>query len=125
MKEPSGKGHTGSLGESIAASFLRKRGYEILDRNFRCPLGEIDLIAKEAGEIVFVEVKSRSGTSFGFPEEQIPWKKRRKLLRLAEFYLKRRRREEAARIDIVTVLFGEKGSILEIGVVQNAIGGSG
>ena len=110
-------GARGRPGELLAEKFLRKKGYEILERNFRCSLGEIDLIAKEGGEIVFLEVKSRKGTAFGFPEEQITWKKRRKLWRLAEFYLKRCRQDSPARIDIVSVLLDEKGDTLSIEVI--------
>jgi len=115
----------GKLGESLAEKFLKGKGYEILEKNFRCRLGEIDLIAKESGEIVFVEVKSRHGTSFGFPEEQISRKKQRKLGRLAEFYLKRRRPDEGARIDVVAILLSETGELLSLELIPNAIGLSG
>lgn len=125
MDRSLGRGAFGKLGESIAERFLEKKGYEILEKNFRCRLGEIDLIAKEGGEIVFVEVKSRHGSSFGFPEEQISRKKQRKLGRLAEFYLKRRRQDEPARIDVVAILQSETGELLSLQLIPNAIGLSG
>ena len=99
-----GREGLGKAGESLAERFLKRKGYEILKRNFKCRLGEIDLIAREGGEIVFVEVKSRIGTAFGFPEEQISRKKQRKLWCLSEFYLKRCPEDSSARIDVVSVL---------------------
>ena len=93
----------------------------MIEKNFRCRLGEIDLIAEERGEIVIVEVKCRRDTAFGFPEEQISWKKQRKLWRLAEFYLKSRRRDQPARIDIVAILLNDKGDLLSMEVIPNAI----
>jgi len=115
----------GKVGEALAQRFLQGKGYEILEKNFRCRFGEIDLIAKEGGEIVFIEVKSRSGTEFGFPEEQISWRKQKRLGRLAQFYLKRCLKEEPARIDMVAILLGEKGKVLQMEVIQNAVSFSG
>ncbi len=110
----------GRRGERIAEIFLEERGYEILERNFRCRLGEIDLVARESGEFVFVEVKTRRSTAFGFPEEQISREKRRRLTRLALFYLKRRHREEAARMDVVSILLYQE-KVLRIELIQNAV----
>ncbi len=104
----------GKFGEILAERFLKDRGYAIRERNFRCPLGEIDLVAEEGGELVFVEVKSRRGGGFGFPEEQISWKKQRKLERLAAYYLKRYRHDVPVRIDVVAILLGPEKEILSI-----------
>ncbi|MBI4437277.1 MAG: YraN family protein [Candidatus Omnitrophica bacterium] len=120
-KEFNSRRSLGKAGEILAQRFLQGKGYKILEKNFRCRFGEIDLVAKEGGEIVFIEVKSRNGTAFGFPEEQIPWKKRRRLIRLAQFYLKRRRKEEPTRIDVVTLLLHEGGGVQQVELIQNAI----
>ena len=120
-RRPSPRGIFGKMGESLAERFLKKKGYEILERNFRCPLGEIDLIAKEAGELVFIEVKTRQTTSFGFPEEQITWRKQKKLEQLAQFYLKRYRKEEPCRIDVVSILFNQTGKCVVIEVIPDAV----
>jgi len=77
----------GDRGEELAARFLRARGYRILARNFRCPRGEIDLIARDGEIVVFVEIKGRSGDRFGSPLEAVTAVKRRRLERAAERYL--------------------------------------
>ena len=61
----------GKYGEDVAAQFLQDRGYSIIDRNWRCSIGEIDLVAKYKSRLVFVEVKTRNGTSYGHPFEAI------------------------------------------------------
>jgi len=74
----------GDFGESLAAEFLERKGYKIIERNFRRRFGEIDLIAKKDGKIIFIEVKSRKNRKYGTPEEAITiWKKQR--LRNAAF----------------------------------------
>jgi putative endonuclease len=99
----------GEIGEKIAVKFLKKNGYKILERNFKNPLGrrlgEIDIIAKEKNEIVFVEVKARkSGSEDIFPEERINHDKLHKLSKIAEHYLKSRKIfDRPYRFDAVTV----------------------
>src|SRR2546425_12774100 len=66
---------------------LRRRGYRIRDRNVRCPMGELDLVAEDGGTLVFLEVKTRSTSDYGGPFEAISPLKRRRLQRLAVFYL--------------------------------------
>lgn len=80
------KDELGRRGEQLATEFLARTGYTILDRNWRCPLGEIDVVARDggpAGDIVFVEVKTRSSTAFGHPFEAITVPKLARLRRLA------------------------------------------
>lgn len=84
-------GYTGSFGkngEDEAASFLQKKGYKIIARNFRARGGEIDLIALKSTTLIFIEVKSRTSTLFGTPAESITYHKLAKLIRTAELFRK-------------------------------------
>ena len=80
-----GKQQVGRLGEEAAVAYLRERGYRIIATNYRCPLGEIDMIAKQGETLVFVEVKSRTGKSYGLPQESITRQKQEKLTRLGHW----------------------------------------
>lgn len=77
----------GPEGERLAERFLRKRGYRILARNYRCSCGEIDLIARDGATIVFVEVKGKRGAEFGSPLEAVTARKRKRLVLVANCYL--------------------------------------
>jgi len=77
----------GITGENIAADYLQKKGLRIIERNFRCRLGEIDIIAKQGSYLVFVEVRTRSSASCGLPQESITTAKINKLRRLAQVYM--------------------------------------
>ncbi|HEY0752480.1 MAG TPA: YraN family protein [Ktedonobacteraceae bacterium] len=115
----------GRLGERLAASKLEKCGYQILERNFRCRAGEIDLVAKESLDLVFVEVKTRRGTAYGLPEEAINSRKSRKLQEVACFYLDLHNVPDCSwRIDVVAVQFSLTGKFEEIRIYQHAIAGS-
>jgi len=84
----SGRRHTlGSLGESIAAIFLEKKGYTVLERNWRTPYGEIDLIAKENNVVIFVEVKTRASSTLGPPEISITPGKEEHIRSAAEYFI--------------------------------------
>lgn len=94
----------GILGEELAFHELRRLGYAVLLRNYECPLGEIDLIAKHRGFLVFVEVKTRSSDAMGTPAEGVTAEKRRQIVRVAQFYLKRYGIQDAAcRFDVAAV----------------------
>ena len=67
----------GKLGEDIISNYIQKQGYKILERNFECSQGEIDIIAKNKNELVFIEVKTRSNTNFGTPSEAVDYKKQK------------------------------------------------
>lgn len=110
----------GRRGEKIAFAFLKKRGYHILDRNFRCPLGELDIVAEEGGQIVFIEVKARQSFNFGLPEESLNYPKKRRLTKLALFYLSRYNlKKVSSRFDVVAILLdGEK--VKDIHLIKNA-----
>lgn len=81
----------GSKGEDLAVRFLKRKGYRIIERNYKTPIGEIDIIAQDGGTLVFIEVKTRTSASFGYPFEAVDRKKRQKLKNLALLYLKKRR----------------------------------
>ena len=93
----------GLRGETIAALFLRLKGYRIEARNWRCSLGEIDIVARDGDTVVFVEVKSRTGPSAGAPEEAVTTTKQRRLVQLAMAYLAKRGGDVPCRFDVVTV----------------------
>lgn len=93
-------------GEEIAVSFLKRKGYQILERNWRSKQwGEIDVIATENGQLVFVEVKTRIGDRFGYPEEAIDERKLHALKRAGRFYQESHpSTPEALRIDVIAVI---------------------
>jgi putative endonuclease len=94
----------GRRGEDLAARFLREQGLQLLEQNVRCVLGEIDLVAKDGGTLVFVEVRSRSGNRFGLPEASVSLAKQRRLTQLARWYLQRHRLESRpARFDVIAI----------------------
>lgn len=101
----------GQLGEEVAARFLESRGFEILERNLRSRLGEIDLIARDGPTLVFVEVKARRGQPSEPPQVAVDARKRSRLARLALDYLAREwLRELSCRFDVVAVTFGSGDS---------------
>ena len=77
----------GDWGETYAIKYLEGKGYQILARNIRTPYGEIDIVAKELDQIIFVEVKTRTSRKFGYPEDAITERKITHLIESAEFYL--------------------------------------
>jgi putative endonuclease len=110
----------GARGEELAGKYLRRAGYRLLIRNFRCRFGEIDLIAEEGGCLVFVEVKTRSSAGFGHPLEAVDRRKQGQLIRAARIYLSEQAAEERfCRFDVVSVTFGSDGTPV-IEVVKNA-----
>lgn len=110
----------GKRGEDIAAEFLKKKGFKIIDRNFRIRGGEIDIVALENDTLVFVEVKTRTSERFGSALEAItPWKLRA-LIKTAEFYkLKHRGLPDAMRIDAVAIMLDYDNSVKDIELVRN------
>ena len=95
---------TARLGEDLATEYLKKKGYTIIERNFRKGYGEIDIIATKNKTLVFVEVKTRTSNAFGTPFEAItPWKVR-DIVRTAQFYVHTHRGlPELLRIDAISV----------------------
>jgi len=103
-----------------AWGFLSRRGYRILERNYRCPLGEIDVVALKNGRLVFVEVKTRSTERFGRPEEAVGFYKRRRLRRVAAWYLKERQSGLSYSFEVLAVLW-PKDSEPQFRLIENAI----
>ena len=97
---------TGDRGEALAAEWLRRQGYRILERNFACRSGEIDIIAEKDCRIVFVEVKYRKTERFGSPLEAVPPAKQEKILKTAMYYLYRRgiRPGTPLRFDVIGIV---------------------
>ena len=98
----------GDWGEDAAGKFLEKQGYQILDRKYRCRWGEIDLVARDGDDLVFVEVRTRRGAAFGTPQESITRAKAGRLVAACQDYLQKRvegssRGETGWRIDLVSV----------------------
>jgi len=110
--------NTGKEGEKIAATFLKKNGYRIIEKNFRCALGEIDIIAREKGELVFVEVKTRKSSELGYPEQAVGIYKQKKMSQLALWYLQKKDADTGARFDVVAVTISASGN--EIRLIKNA-----
>lgn len=110
----------GKLGEEIIANYITRLGYKILDRNFECKQGEIDIIALDNKELVFIEVKTRTGINYGEASEAITKYKKRHLLNSIKYYLyKRNLEDEFVRIDVAEVYV--EGKNIKINYIKKAI----
>ncbi len=109
------KKELGKTGEEMALRFLKKRGYQIIERNYTCKMGEMDIIAKEKDTLAFIEVKTRTSTVFGPPQLAVNDAKQRQLSKVALYYLKEKHVENIkARFDVVAILFGQEGEEIEL-----------
>jgi putative endonuclease len=112
----------GRTGERLALERLSETGYRIIERNFRCQYGEIDLIGEEGGELVFVEVKTRRGNAYGLPEEAVTAIKQRRLVQVALSYLDLHDcTERSWRIDVVAIQMSANGKLEEIRIHRHAV----
>jgi len=101
----------GERGEIAACGFLKEQGYEILEKNYKCKLGEIDVIAKRKERLAFIEVKTRSSVHRGMPQEAVDFKKQEKIFKLATWYLKEKKIGSAQlAFDVVSVLWDQKNA---------------
>jgi len=99
---------TGKIGEAMAAAYLEAAGYRIVERNYRCPLGEIDLIALEGDTLVFVEVKSRRSENYGLPQLAVGPGKQRRISKISLYYLQSLRLDPASvRVEACRGLFAD------------------
>ncbi|RLD15852.1 MAG: YraN family protein [Caldiserica bacterium] len=98
----------GRKAEEIAVKFLRKKGYKIVERNWRFKRDEVDIIAVDRdGYLCFVEVRSRSNSEFVLPEETITKEKRKNIIRVAKAYIQKNNIDKDVRFDVVSILNGE------------------
>src|SRR5207244_2527542 len=105
----------GKTGEDLACAELRRRGYEIVARRYRTRLGEIDIVARHAGTLVFVEVKARAGSAYGGAAAAVVLGKQQRIARMALDYLVRHRlTEQPCRFDVVAVDFTEGQPRIEV-----------
>jgi putative endonuclease len=103
----------GAAAEDLALRYLEARGLTLVARNFRCRVGELDLIMRDAGYLVFVEVRSRRHSRYGTPAESVTRTKQQRLLRAAAFYLQRWRLDLPCRFDVVAILQTEDDPRME------------
>lgn len=102
----------GQGGELYVAKYLKNEGYRILAKNYRCKVGEIDIIARDGKELVFIEVKTRSGLSHGSPAAAVDFRKQRQISRTAQWYLAEQTLSDPpARFDVISVLYDEAGQL--------------
>lgn len=109
----------GTLGENAAACLLKKKGYTVLERNYRRKFGEIDIVAKKGNRIVFAEVKTRRNADYGTAGEAVRFHKQKKLIRAAQDYIVRKSLDAAFSFDVIEVY--HKGlKITHINHIENA-----
>lgn len=114
----------GRRGEEIAAQALVRRGYRIVDRNWRCPAGEVDIVARDGPVWAFVEVRTRRGTRFGTPEESITSVKQARMIDVALSYLAEHEMGPVDwRLDLVAVELDRAGHLVRVEVLENAVEG--
>ncbi|HPN73032.1 MAG TPA: YraN family protein [Candidatus Omnitrophota bacterium] len=113
---------TGGLGEDLAEKYLRARGYSVIEKNFRTPFGEIDLIAERDGCLVFLEVKTRLSERFGPPLSAVTWEKKKRIVKNCQYYLKTRKLLWGpCRIDVMGIKLDRFLRIEVLKYVKNAI----
>ena len=111
---------TGKIGENIAVSYLEKIGYKIIDRNFECRQGEIDIVALDNDIIVFIEVKTRASALYGLPKEAVNQTKKKHIYSSAEYYVFTHNLEnEPIRIDVIEIY--KKQGIYKVHHIKQAI----
>ena len=114
---------TGIRGEKLAQDFVRKKGYRILETNYRCPEGEIDIIARDKDSLVFIEVRTKTSLAFGSPEESITPAKKERMKATAWHYLQNHDNLPSLwRIDVVAVELSQAGKLSRIELITNAVG---
>ena len=118
----SARARFGFFGETLAAYKLARLGYTLIERNYRCRHGEIDLVMQKGGVWVFVEVRAKRGHTFGTPEESVTTRKKQHLLATAQHYLHTHQLENVDwRIDFVAVVLNRAGQVERVDVIENAV----
>ncbi len=119
---PSPRSRRGARGERAAKDFLQKKGYHVVDTNVRSRWGEVDIVARQGEELVFVEVRTRRSQEFGSPEESLSARKRERLIFTAENYIQGLDESPLQwRIDLVSIQLDEGDRIREIRHLENAV----
>lgn len=114
----------GDFGESAAAKFLKDKGYEVVALNYRCRYGEIDIVARDNTQLVFVEVRTKKGRAFGTPEESVGSIKQSRMVSAAHTYLQDKGLENSDwRIDVVAIEVNSRDKVQRIDVIKNAVVG--
>lgn len=104
----------GREGERLAERFLKKKGYKLVQRNYRCAAGELDLIVLDRRVIVFVEVKTRTGTGYGTPLDAVELRKQRKMIHAAQFFLTAKKlTQREARFDVIGISWPGSQPVVE------------
>jgi putative endonuclease len=110
----------GKLGEDIAASFLTDKGYSLLDRNFKARYGEIDIVAMQGDTLVFVEVKTRLGDTYGQPQEAVTPRKLHEVIQTAQYYATLHSElPEDIRIDVVAIVLTPDQEVDSLEHIEN------
>lgn len=111
----------GQEGEDLACGFLLSKNYKILERNFKSHIGEIDIIAQDKNELVFVEVKTKIGQNWGLPQEMVNKKKQKKLVRVSLGYLQEKNiSNQTWRIDVIGISMNQ-GKVEKLEHFKNAV----
>jgi putative endonuclease len=115
----------GNFGEAAAAAYLTRQGYTLMTRQWRCAHGEIDLVAWQGAELVFIEVRTRRGNNYGTPEESITPRKQARLVALAYAYLEAYALppESAWRIDVIALTLDGNGRVQRLHHILHAVEG--
>lgn len=120
---PTQRKKTGAYGEQLAERYLIEQGYEIVAKNWRCPEGELDLVARQGLDLVFVEVRTRRGTRLGTPEESITPAKQAKLISLAYTFLADYEQPDCPwRIDVIAIVLNKRGEVVRFSHLEAAVG---
>lgn len=112
----------GKLGEKLAGNFLKSRGYRILNRNYRTPFGEIDLIVSQKNILIFVEVKTKTSESYSSPFSAITAYKKKTIIKNCKYYLKKHKlTANACRIDVIGITLDNKNNLQILRHIKTAI----
>lgn len=116
----------GAFGENMACSYLEKQGYRILERNFSCRAGELDIIGFDGDCLAFVEVKCRTGTNFGNPSEAVSYYKQNRIIKAALYFMtKNKLFDYMCRFDVIEILTDGAREDTMINLIKNAFEYSG
>jgi putative endonuclease len=116
------KDRVGHAGEAAALAYVSEKGMKVLARDWRSPLGQIDIVAEDGDTLVLLEVKARRGTGFGLPEEAVDGRKRQKLRTLMQMYqAATKRQKQPCRIDVLGLILDDKLQVTRTEHIENAV----